>query len=156
MSRKSIKELNFEARDLIGLAEFDRRIRSWLMRQLRVLNREPTGESKGKFDQQREEIIGELNRRCNSRYRENDETKRIIRYWISKGRTVEDFHLVDVHRITKWRDDPLLRDYIRPSTLYRKSHFDESQSELTETEQERHEREMKTIRDLAAKKRVPD
>jgi len=44
---------------------------------------------------------------------------------ISQGKKPEDFWNVHRNKLAEWKDDEKMRKFLRPSTLYRESHFDE-------------------------------
>lgn len=179
MKKKTIRELYYEVRGLYGPAEFDRRIRNWLMRQLRTISGQPEQKKpESALEQQCSAVIEDLNNQYGSRYRVVDSVMKNVKYWLDKGMKLEDFYLVHWHRIKKWKDDPVMQEFIRPSTLYRKSHFAEylAQAETAKWEEdkkkkpeikrvendsiaieassERHARVMAVLGDLAKKKSV--
>ena len=72
------------------------------------------------------EIISYLNTKANRRYRDDSASiKDIIIPRLKEGRTVEEFKKIIDIKVAKWGGDPKMDDFLRPSTLFRKSHFDE-------------------------------
>lgn len=72
-----------------------------------------------------EEIVSFLNEKTGKHFKECKETERLINGRISEGYTVEDFKKVIVKKCREWKDDSKMSAYLRPSTLFAPSHFDE-------------------------------
>ena len=66
-----------------------------------------------------------LNEKTGKHFKECKETERLINGRISEGYTVEDFKKVIVKKCREWKDDSKMSAYLRPSTLFAPSHFDE-------------------------------
>lgn len=67
------------------------------------------------------EVINHLNSCARTGFRSTSEiTRGLIRTWLDAGFTVEDFHKVIDHRVSEWRGDPKMEQYIRPETLFGK------------------------------------
>jgi uncharacterized phage protein (TIGR02220 family) len=71
------------------------------------------------------EIIAHLNHVAGRRFQANGSNRRLIEARWHDGHRVLDFLLVHWHKTSTWRTDPKMSDYLRPSTLYRPSHFSE-------------------------------
>lgn len=71
------------------------------------------------------EIVSFLNEKTGKHFKECKETERLINGRISEGYTVEDFKKVIVKKCREWKDDSKMTAYLRPSTLFAPSHFDE-------------------------------
>lgn len=70
-------------------------------------------------------IIEYLNEKTGSSYRTtNKATQRAINGRLSEGFTVENFKAVIDVKVKKWLNDPKMRDYLRPETLFAASHFE--------------------------------
>lgn len=84
-------------------------------------------------------IIEYLNEKTGSSYRTtNKATQRAINGRLSEGFTVENFKAVIDVKVKKWLNDPKMRDYLRPETLFAASHFEsylnEADTEKPKTE----------------------
>ena len=76
-------------------------------------SRDPETESRIK------EIVAILNNTCNTHFTaENAETAGLIRARLEEGRTVEDFKMVIGICHAAWADEPKMRIYLRPATLF--------------------------------------
>lgn len=83
-----------------------------------VCTKDSTGEK-------RHEIIGYLNRRMGTSYKPDSKgIKAILDPRLKDGYTVEDCKTVIDNMILAWGNDDKMRQYIRPSTLFRASHID--------------------------------
>jgi len=72
------------------------------------------------------EIIKYLNEKAGRHYRPDSASVRdMIVPRLKEGRTVEEFKRIIDLKVAKWGGDPKMDDFLRPSTLFRKSHFDE-------------------------------
>jgi predicted phage replisome organizer/uncharacterized phage protein (TIGR02220 family) len=72
------------------------------------------------------EIIGYLNEKTGKKFRASSEAHaKYVRARLKEGYTVEDFKKVIDKKVKKWKDDPKMFDFLRPSTLFAPSHFDE-------------------------------
>lgn len=77
------------------------------------------------FDQISEAIVQFLNETLGTRYHASTkETKELIHGRLNEGRTLEDFKLVIQNRFDKWSKDPEMKEYLRPSTLFRPTNFE--------------------------------
>lgn len=82
-------------------------------------------ERKDIYSPEIEEIIEHLNTLTNSHYRPTTkETISIISERLSEGHSVEDCKAVINNRWERWRDDPKMREFVRPGTLFRPSKFE--------------------------------
>lgn len=64
------------------------------------------------------EIINYLNEVTGKRYRHTDVTIKLIKARLNEGFTVDDFKQVIDKKTKDWKDDPKMKDYIRPQTLF--------------------------------------
>ena len=71
------------------------------------------------------EILSFLNEKTGRHFKESKETERLINGRISEGYTVEDFKTVIEKKCKEWKDDSKMSAFLRPSTLFAPSHFDE-------------------------------
>ena len=72
-----------------------------------------------------EEIISYLNKKTENNFKSN--TKTTVEYIIGRlneGYTIEDFKKVIDNKVNDWKDDPNNDAYLRPSTLFRPSNFE--------------------------------
>ena len=75
--------------------------------------------------EKRHEIIDYLNRRMGTSYKPDSKgIKAILDPCLKDGYTVEDCKTVIDNMILAWGSDDKMRQYIRPSTLFRPSHID--------------------------------
>ena len=75
--------------------------------------------------EKRREIIDYLNRRMGTSYKPDSKgIKSILDPRLKDGYTVEDCKTVIDNMILAWGNDDKMRQYIRPSTLFRPSHID--------------------------------
>ena len=117
MTREILKKLH---RQLLGInrqtADMTRIVERMLADQVRQGPdpcRDPETESKIK------EIVTILNNTCNTHFApENAETAALIRSRLDEGRTVEDFKAVIGICHAAWADEPKMRIYLRPATLF--------------------------------------
>ncbi len=71
-----------------------------------------------------EEIIRYLNKKAGTHYRDSKETVRLINARTKDGFTVDDFKKVIDKKVKEWKGTEQAQ-YIRPSTLFAPSHFEE-------------------------------
>jgi uncharacterized phage protein (TIGR02220 family) len=72
-----------------------------------------------------DEILSDLNQKGGYKYRPGKVVNAFINGRFAEGYTAEDFFHVHTVMIAKWKDDEKMSQYLRPSTLYRPSHFQE-------------------------------
>ena len=71
------------------------------------------------------QIIDYLNQKTQSNFKPNTEaTKKSIIARLKEGYTVEDFKRVIDAKVKDWADNPEMREYLRPQTLFRPSNFE--------------------------------
>uniref|UniRef100_A0A6M3J741 Putative replication protein n=1 Tax=viral metagenome TaxID=1070528 RepID=A0A6M3J741_9ZZZZ len=70
------------------------------------------------------EIITDLNSKVSKNYKPTKNTKDLINARIKEGFTFEDFQKVHSNMSAKWKHDPKMEQYLRPSTLYNASKFE--------------------------------
>jgi uncharacterized phage protein (TIGR02220 family) len=123
---KNNKDLWAQAEKLVGGPELARRFRRWITALIKkeLARRSETGAG-GLFLKQAGEVIEDLNELTGRHYRLSQESLALIRARMSAGATVGDFKAVHRAMCARWLEDPKMRDYLRPSTLYRAGHFDE-------------------------------
>ena len=71
------------------------------------------------------DILSFLNEKTGRHFKESKETERLISGRINEGYTVEDFKKVISKKCEEWKDDSKMASFLRPSTLFAPSHFDE-------------------------------
>lgn len=121
-----IKELWQMAKELVGEEELTRRFRMWLntlIRKERV--KRSNTDSDTLYDSDVLWILSDLNKRTGSRFGVTDTAKHMIINLLKRGYTPEDFSRVHEAKIMQWMGDEKMEHNLRPSTLYRASHFDE-------------------------------
>lgn len=77
------------------------------------------------------EVIGYLNEKVGKHFNwKSKENKKLIDGRLAEGYTVDDFKTVIDNKVHSWINEPAQCMYLRPSTLFRKSHFDEYLNEV--------------------------
>lgn len=77
------------------------------------------------FTSEIKQIIDYLNKKTQSNFKAKTEaTKKSIIARLKEGYTVEDFFRVIDAKVKDWSDDPEMREYLRPQTLFRPSNFE--------------------------------
>ena len=71
------------------------------------------------------DILSFLNEKTGRHFRESKETERLINGRLNEGYTVDDFKKVIEKKCKEWKDDSKMSAFLRPSTLFAPSHFDE-------------------------------
>lgn len=85
-----------------------------------------SGNSDESFEENLKAIVDHLNAKVGSRYTtKNKQLRGYVHARLEEGFTVDDFFTVIDTKAAKWRDDPKMRDYLRPSTLFAPTHFEE-------------------------------
>lgn len=85
-----------------------------------------SGNSDESFEEKLKAIVDHLNAKVGSRYTtKNKQLRGYVHARLEEGFTVDDFFAVIDTKSAKWRDDPKMRDYLRPSTLFAPTHFEE-------------------------------
>ena len=76
-------------------------------------------------------IVDYLNEKAGTRYKHTSKTTQAaIRARLKDGFSVEDFKTVIDVKTKKWLNDPKMRDYLRPETLFAASHFESYLNEV--------------------------
>lgn len=71
------------------------------------------------------EIIDHLNLRTEKHYRHTSQvTRNLIKARLKEGFTVEQFKRVIDNQTAKWKNDQKMCEYLRPETLFNKTHFE--------------------------------
>ena len=80
-----------------------------------------------------EEIIEYLNKKANTKFRPNSTaTKRHLNARLAEGFTIDDFKKVIDIKCAQWLNDPNMKKYLRPETLFTASHFESYLNEYVE------------------------
>jgi len=120
------KELWSKLNELLGEEELTRRFRQW---GNGVLKKELIKRSNRSADElflkDAHEILSDLNKRTGARFTLTAEAKKRIKVIMNAGYGALDFCRVHEVMVRKWFDDPKMRDYLRPSTLWQLAKFDE-------------------------------
>jgi uncharacterized phage protein (TIGR02220 family) len=77
------------------------------------------------LDESADQVIDYLNSLAGTRYQHSKASRKFIRARIREGATIEDCKLIIEHKVSKWLFDPEMAEYLRPTTLFRPSHFEE-------------------------------
>ena len=84
-----------------------------------------SGKKSDAFERDLKAIIDHFNERCGTRYTyRNQSVNKMIHARLSEGFTVDDFRTVIDIKASKWKNDPRMRDYLRPTTLFSPTHFE--------------------------------
>ena len=79
------------------------------------------------------EIIEYLNLRANTKFRPNSTaTKRHLNARLAEGFTIDDFKKVIDVKCAQWLNDPNMKKYLRPETLFKASHIESYLNEYVE------------------------
>lgn len=70
------------------------------------------------------EVINYLNLVCEKRYRPSKSNIKYIHGRFNDGFTIEDLKRVIDIKASKWKNDPKMNDYLRPSTLFNSDNFE--------------------------------
>ncbi|MDD3535184.1 MAG: conserved phage C-terminal domain-containing protein [Candidatus Cloacimonetes bacterium] len=148
------KDLWSIASDLLGAQELSRRFRNWIGNLIRSERaKENKSQNSSLFDQDVASIIADLNERSKKRFLPTETASNAIIRLIRSGYTVQDFCRVHEAMVRLWLHDEKMNRYLRPSTLYRPSNFDEYLGEWWALESARQELQKK--RDAANKRATP-
>lgn len=143
------KELWSTAKELVGEEELSRRFRLWIGNLIRAAKQKGSNKAvAGRYDSEIGEILSDLNERAKRRFQASEPAKAMIIARIKEGATVQDFQRVHMVKIGQWYGDPKSESWIRPSTLYRPSHFWEYLAEWDGDAQKKAELQQKRQRAL--------
>lgn len=135
-----MKELWRQAEELLGAEELSRRFNRWITTLIRNHRRksQQAGEA-SPYTQDVTTIIDDLNARSGRRFTVTPAATAAITKIIGLGYTVVDFQRVHEVKVSQWLNNEQMSPYLRPSTLYRPSHFDEYLGEWWAMENARQE-----------------
>ncbi len=120
------KHLWQQAAELLGETELSRRFRVWISGLIKKeALRRSNLDAGGLFLKQAGEVVEDLNKVTGRRYTLTQETLALIKARMCAGFDVDDFKMVHKGRAAVWLEDAKMREYLRPSTLYRGSRFEE-------------------------------
>lgn len=150
-----IKELWAAASELIGEAELKRRFRAWVTGVIRTARKAATMRGAGDtYAQDYESILNDLNERSGRRFQPTVEAKHSIRQLLKRGYLVQDFRRVHEVKCAQWLGNEKMEYSLRPSTLYRTSHFDEYLAEWHAVDKQR--KELAAKRTMSRKRTEPN
>ncbi|WP_397538136.1 conserved phage C-terminal domain-containing protein [Rummeliibacillus pycnus] len=69
-------------------------------------------------------VINYLNKKAGKKFKVTAQHERIIQARIIEGNYLEDFQKVIDHKVKQWKNDPKMKYYLRPSTLFRPTNFE--------------------------------
>ncbi|PIC63450.1 replication protein [Sporosarcina sp. P13] len=110
-----------------------------------------TKECKNKKNKERVEInldaihavIDYLNQQTNKQFKANAAaTKKAINARLTEGYTVDDFKRVIDLKVSQWQNDPKFRTYLRPSTLFNPTNFENYLNEVPVVSRQKKPREI--------------
>lgn len=136
MKRQSNKEIWAQAAKLVGEAELARRFRVWCLGLIRRERAKRENKSQAAlFMEDAKKVIADLNEVSGRAYTLSDDAKSLIRGRMAEGAGWEEFRKVHRAMAGRWLEDEKMRDYLRPSTLYRRGRFFEYLALAGETKQ---------------------
>lgn len=80
--------------------------------------KEPEGKDKPDYTATRKEILDYLNAKAGTKYRDGAEAKKHINARLNENYTLDDFKTVIDSKCGEWLNDPKMRSYLRPQTLF--------------------------------------
>lgn len=83
-----------------------------------------SGKKKQSFSSEVNEIIDYLNHQTGRNYRKVSSNTRLIEARLKEGYTVHDFQTVIDKKCMEWLNDPEMKQYLRPETLFSPKHFE--------------------------------
>lgn len=133
-------ELKKVAEELVGEVELARRFRNWITNLIRISRMKHDNIDSGTlYDQDALLILADLNKRTGSRFGATDSAKALIVGRLKQGYQVADFYRVHEAKCAQWTGNAQMEHNLRPSTLYRQSHFDEYLAEWYKLDKQRSE-----------------
>ncbi len=122
---KTLKQKHEILSNIIGEAEVKRLLHNWYDRAIRRERKRKavTGNNTKDIEFCRA-VLADLKERTGYNYRLGDDIKASILARKKDGNSLEDFRHVHEIKTLEWKDDPTMRGYLHPSTLYRPSRFD--------------------------------
>jgi len=112
---------------LIGKEAVNKKLSEFYTRQLKKYesDKELAHSRTTSFVEQCKEIISHLNAEIGSKYNyKSKATQKLIKARLDEGFSVEDFKKVHEVKSFDWLDNPEMRLFLRPATLYRGSKFE--------------------------------
>jgi len=94
--------------------------------EIRYKEKEIIKKEKNEKTEKADEVMNYFNAKMGTRYRNRD----MIKARLNEGFTVEDFKTVIDKKYNKWHDDPRMCQYLRPETLFCKTHFESYLNEV--------------------------
>lgn len=76
------------------------------------------------------DLLAFLNKKAERNYQPVDTNLELIIALLRKGTTVDQVYGVIAARVRKWKGDPKMEEFLRPSTLFRASNFQQYLGEL--------------------------
>lgn len=75
-------------------------------------------------------IIHYLNEKAGKNFKVTNQHEKIIQARLNEGNGIEDFKKVIDQKVMQWINDPKMKNYLRPSTLFRPTNFENYLNEL--------------------------
>lgn len=92
------------------------------------------------------EVIQYLNQKTNKKFRANNKaTIRLINARLREGFTLKDFQTVIDKKVQQWVENPEMNHYLRPSTLFNATNFENYLNESTYTQPQKTNPRMQPI-----------
>lgn len=118
---------------------------------------EPTAEKikKEPYIEKVEEILNYLNEKTGKKFTSRSKSSvKMIKDRLREGYVVDEFKAVIDNKVAAWGNNPDMKIYLRPETLFRPSHFDSYLNDIEDEKQKRkreeqeiNERQRKAIKD---------
>lgn len=119
------RELYLKLQEMIGKEELEKKQRSFLVRNIRIAEQKAQNLSASELNKKKAlEILADLNNVCMGHFRASDENLRLIYARLAQDFEVDDFKAIHRLKAGQWLDNPDMRKYLRPSTLYCASKFE--------------------------------
>lgn len=100
------------------------------------LTPDPIKEKNKVYREEAKQALEFLNEKTGSAYRAVDTNLKLIEAILKSGVTLEDIRTVTMRKVRDWKSDPRMASYLRPSTLYRRSNFEQYLGQTIKPEQD--------------------
>lgn len=129
VGQKTVEQMIYDMRD-VGLLEVDMFsviVKNWKRYQFPA----PPAKADEDLEKKIDDVILAFNEITGSRYSKKTEGNReLIRGRLKEGRSVEELVAVIKDKFKKWGSDHKMKLYVRPSTLFRPTNFDNYLNEI--------------------------
>lgn len=88
------------------------------------------------YREEAKQVLAFLNEKTGHAYREVDSNLNPIESILKSGVSLEDMRTVTMRKVRDWRSNPKMVEFLRPSTLYRRSNFEQYLGQTIKPEQD--------------------